>query len=333
MQLARCLEALETSGYRDFEVIVVDDCSTDHTRQIVERYRARYLRTSRNVGPGGARNLGVQHARAGIVVFVDADVVVPPEALQLIVGEFERDLELAALFGSYDEEPAWGNFLSQYKNLMHHYIHQTSNESAATFWAGCGAMRKNVFQQFGGFDAQKYPEPSIEDIELGLRLVKAGYKIRLDKRLQVRHLKKWTLRGLLRADILRRAVPWTRLILATGSLPHDLNLTYGARVSAALVFLLAVLLALLPLSLVGWIQRFSSGNLVLALVWAVVALVVLNWPVYRFFARRRGWWFATLAALAHWFYYLYSLIVFVVLSAVFFARVPVSSLRTATRRS
>ena len=79
-------------------------------------------------------------------LFVDADVVMPPGGLGLIAEDFRRDPELAAVFGSYDDTPAWTTFISQYKNLMHHYVHQTSSESAATFWAGCGAVRKTVFR-------------------------------------------------------------------------------------------------------------------------------------------------------------------------------------------
>jgi len=200
--LPRCLEALSHSEYVQFEVIVVDDCSTDITPQIAERYGARCVRTPRTVGPGGARNLGAQHAGGEILLFVDSDVVMPPGALCLIAEDFRRDPELAAVFGSYDDTPPWTSFISQYKNLMHHYVHQASSESAATFWAGCGAVRKTVFEEFGGFDAATYAVPSIEDIALGLEMARAGRKIQLDKRLAVKHLKRWTFRNLLRADIL-----------------------------------------------------------------------------------------------------------------------------------
>ena len=251
--LARCLEALGRSEYGQFEVIVVDDCSTDNTPQIAERYTARCLRTPRTLGPGGARNLGAQHAGGEILVFVDSDVVMPPGALNLIAEDFRRDPELAAVFGSYDDTPPWTTFISQYKNLMHHYVHQASSESAATFWAGCGAVRKTVFEEFSGFDAATYTVPSIEDIALGLEMVRRDAKSRLDKRLAVKHLKRWTVRNLLRADIFYRAIPWTRLILNTRHLPRDLNLTYASRASSLLVGLLAVGCVLLPFSLSGWI--------------------------------------------------------------------------------
>jgi len=311
LQLPRCLEALRTSEFTDFEVIVVDDCSTDNTPQIVERFRARYLRTPRNIGPGGGRNLGVRDARGEILVFVDADVVVTPGTLGRIAADFDADPDLAAVFGSYDEAPAWSDFLSQYKNLMHHYVHQIASERASTFWCGCGAMRKEVFLQFGGFDTARYPHPSIEDIDLGLRLFKAGRKLLLDKTIQVKHLKKWTVRGLLRADIAYRAIPWSRLILETRSLPADLNLTLASRVSAALVGLLVFGVLALPFAALAWLPWISTMPLLGALAAMVVLLFVLNWHVYAWFAARRGWLFTLGAALVHWAYYFYSGTVFV----------------------
>jgi glycosyltransferase involved in cell wall biosynthesis len=322
LHLPRCLEALMRSARADFEVLVVDDCSTDETGQIAERYGARCLKTPVPMGPGGARNLGASQASGEVLVFVDADVVVPPDALWLIAEEFDRDAELAALFGSYDSAPAWGDFLSQYKNLMHHYVHQKSNERASTFWAGCGAIRRAVFEEFGGFNAEKYPLPSIEDIELGLRMTSAGRKIHLNPRLQVKHLKRWTVRVLLRADILCRAVPWTKLILETRQLPRDLNLTVASRISAALVTLLTLGVLLFPFSVWGSISGLRASVLLGILISLAVVLLALNWDVYAFFIDKRGLRFAMGAVLAHWFYYLYSVVVFVLLTMAHFVRAP-----------
>jgi len=330
--LPRCLEAVGRSEYSDFEVIVVDDCSTDATPQIAARYGARYVRTPQKMGPGGARNLGARHAEGGILVFVDADVVLPSDGLRLIAEDFCRDPELAAVFGSYDNEPAWTSFISQYKNLMHHYVHQTSSERATTFWAGCGAMRKTVFEQFGGFNGVKYTAPSIEDIALGLELSRHGRSIRLDKRLQVKHLKRWTFRNVLRADIFYRAVPWTNLILNSRHLPRDLNLNYASRASSLLVGLLTCTCILLPLTFGGLI-RVPPVSLFVSTAAICVLLLVLNRDVYRFFLRKRGWWFGARAVFAHWFYYLYSGATFFVCIVIHFVQLPFSSARKESIQS
>ena len=68
---------------------------------------------------------------------------------------FAEDLTLDALIGSYDDDPAERDFLSQYKNLMHCFVHQTGNEQASTFWSGCGAIRRDVSLAHSGFRVRR----------------------------------------------------------------------------------------------------------------------------------------------------------------------------------
>jgi glycosyltransferase involved in cell wall biosynthesis len=332
LHLARCLEALVRSEYSDFEVIVVDDCSTDTTPEIADRYGARGLRTPRTGGPGGARNLGARQARGEILVFIDSDVVVPPETLSLLAKDFSRNPDIAAVFGSYDDTPAWPTFISQYKNLMHHYVHQISSESPVTFWAGCGAIRKSVFDEAGGFDEAKYTLPSIEDIALGLQLTQSGRRIFLDKRIQVKHLKRWTFQNLLRADIFYRAIPWSRLILKTRHLPVDLNLNNPSRISSFVVGLVLVVCALMALNLFG-LLRIPLLPLFAALAFLVILLLGLNWATYKFFHQKRGGWFAARAVVLHWLYYLYSGVTFFCCAALHFAGLPFASEHNANKRT
>jgi glycosyltransferase involved in cell wall biosynthesis len=305
--LRRCLQALTSRTGIDCEITVVDDCSTDDTCHIAQEFRVNYLKTGKRAGPGFARNLGAQYARGEILVFVDADVVLRPDSLRLIGDAFHKDPELAALFGSYDEAPAETNFVSQYKNLIHHYVHQSATEIQVSFWAGCGAIRKNIFVEIGGFDVIRFPDASIEDIELGLRLSKAKKKIRLDKNLQGKHLKKWTLPQLLYTDVFCRAIPWTRLILESRTLPRNLNLNYTSRASSTLVGILFLCATSILLQLMVPDSLLLSWNVLLT-VFAVLILIlaILNWPVYLWLARRRGLWFAMRAVWLHWFYYFYS---------------------------
>jgi hypothetical protein len=213
------------------------------------------------------------------------------------------------MFGLYDDQPASKTFVSQFKNLMHHYVHQSSSEVASTFWAGCGAIRKSAFLDLGGFDEVTYTTPSIEDIALGFRLIEQGHQIRLDKRLQAKHLKHWTIPGLLRSDIFARAVPWTKLILSSGHVPRALNLSYSARISSALVGLLAILFAVMPFAVhAASLRAFVS--LVPVAVAISLALLLINANLYLFFRRKRGLWFAAGSVLAHWAYCLYSGITF-----------------------
>jgi glycosyltransferase involved in cell wall biosynthesis len=236
-----CLRAVSIQEYRNFECIVVDDGSKDETLEIARNFPFKIIQVEGGpLGPANARNYGVEHAKGEIILFIDADVIIKPDSLAKVAHEFETHPEITALFGSYDENPASLNFVSQYKNLIHHFVHQQGHENSATFWSGFGAIRRDVFLKLGGFDVKQFPQPSIEDIELGYRLKEAGYKTVLRKEIQVTHLKAWSLMGLLKTDIFYRAVPWTALILRHSNIPNDLNLSISQRISTFL--LLAIML-------------------------------------------------------------------------------------------
>ena len=215
-----------------YEIIVVDDASTDETAAVAEAGGARVIRLADQSGPAAARNAGVEAARAETVLFLDSDVVAHNDVPVRALATLREHPEIAAVFGSYDDAPPAPNFFSQYKNLLHHYVHQTSSEEAGTFWCGCGAIRRSVFLEVGGLDAARYRRPQIEDVELGARLVRRGVRIRLDKAMQVTHLKRWTLGGLLRSDICDRALPWTELLRRGELRGGDLNLKPAHRLSA-----------------------------------------------------------------------------------------------------
>jgi len=221
---------------------VVDDGSTDESRDVAREFGATLLETGHRSGPAYARNLGSKAARGEILFFIDADVCVYPQTLTRVQANFDKDAELAAVIGSYDDLPGAQDFLSLYKNLMHCYVHHNSRREACTFWSGCGAIRKSVFQEHSGFD-ESYERPAIEDIELGYRLARAKKKLVLDTTIAVKHLKRWSFFGLIKTDIMDRGIPWTELILRDKTLPNDLNLQLSQRVSVALVFILIAMAA------------------------------------------------------------------------------------------
>lgn len=295
--LPECLSAVKASAQNsDTEIIVVDDASTDETPAVAASMGVRVLNLEKNSGPAAARNFGAHHAGGEILFFVDADVVLAPGALARAVRILDTRPEFAAVFGSYDAWPRAHGLVSQYRNLLHHFVHQQGNPEASTFWAGCGAIRREIFLAVGGFDAERFPRPSIEDIELGVRLRHAGQRILLDRDIQGTHLKRWKLGTVVRTDITCRAIPWSRLILNSREAPNDLNLERSQRVSAALVMLAAVVL---PLAL------WRVGLLVLPFT-ALLAVVFLNRDLFRFFGRQRGLGFAIACVPLHLLYFLYS---------------------------
>jgi len=251
--LERCLAALEAGEHRPDETVV--------------------QREPAGAGPAAARNLGVAATAADVLVFIDSDVEVHPDALARVVERFDADPGLAALFGAYDDDPADPGLTSRYRNLLHHHVHAGAAGEAETFWAGLGAIRREELEAAGGFDAEAYPVPSVEDIELGMRLRRRGARIVLDPAIRGRHLKAWTPRSMVATDFGRRGVPWARLLLRDGRGSTALNLGWRRRASAAAsVALLGSLLARRP--------RLAAA--------ALLANLMLDRDLYALLARRGG---------------------------------------------
>lgn len=291
----RCLQSLTTLQPPPHEIIVVADGPSDGSWKQAEKYGLKIIPLSASGGPARARNIGAQHAVGDLLFFTDADVTIPSHIIGQIQEAFRNHPEPDALIGSYDDAPFESNFLSQYKNLLHHYVHQTSREQASTFWGACGVIRRDVFIRINGFN-EKYRNPSIEDIELGYRLKKAGYTIQLAKHIQIKHLKHWGIYSLLKADIFYRALPWTDLILNEGKILNDLNLTFSSRICVVAAFMMI-------LSLFG--SFITPGFMIPALL-MMLLLTALNRGVYHFFYYKRGGRFLLQAIPWHWLYFEYS---------------------------
>ena len=283
-QLRRTLPAaLAAAG--EGRVFVVDPASTDATADVVCEYGAELIRLPERVGPAEARNVGLERANADVILFIDSDCMAHIDVVDRVRQAFAADPGLVSLTGSYDVDPPERNFFSQYMNLRHHYTHQRAEKEGASFWAGCGAVRRDVFLSVGGFDPIRFPRPMIEDIELGLRLREQG-RTRLDPDLQVTHLKRWTLRSVVETDIRCRALPWGRLILETG-IPNDLNLRSGQRVAAAVAPIALAGLAIAPVAVLLGMPAMLALSLT-----PVCASLLLQRDALRFFGRLRGYSFA-----------------------------------------
>ena len=270
--LARVLSSLADSTYKPLECLVIDDSSTDGSAQIALEFGTCLVAMEKRGGPAVARNRGASLARGDILFFVDSDVCVRPATLARIAAAFAGDASLSALIGSYDDDPHTKDFLSQYRNLMHHYVHQAGREAASTFWSGCGAIRRTAFQEVSGFN-ESYGRPAIEDIELGYRLHQNHHKVLLDHDLTVKHLKRWTFWSLVKTDIFDRGIPWTELILRDRHMPNDLNIQLSQRVSVALAFLMVAVTAAAAVQWRGYVLTplFALVFFLLARFWADAA--------------------------------------------------------------
>lgn len=322
--LAQCLQSIRASDFEDYELLVSDDGTPDAGAilRIAEQFGARLVRSEARLGAASARNRAAREASGDRLVFFDADVTLHPETLERLAKAFECDAPPDAVIGSYDRQPVAGNRTSQFRNLLHAHAHQRSHCEASTFWTGCGAISRERFVELGGFD-EHYAEQSIEDVELGLRLHRAGGRILLAPEIQVTHHKRWTLSSMVHTDLFRRAIPWTALLRDHG-LPRDLNFRMRDRVASALSALAVILavvalrhgtlwwgfltldlcaVALLQASALGFLAECRGGIFAamcfpLLLIYNVVCVVGLGAGLVRLECRRNRWFLAAVLASA-----------------------------------
>lgn len=294
----RCLEVVDAAG-GDVELIVVFDGEPPAVPGWLERPDVRILATGHRGGPARARNLAAEHAEGDVLLFVDADVELAGDASDRVRGCFAVDPDLVAVFGAYDDEPLCPRLVSRFRNLLHHHTHVAHPGPALTFWSGCGAICRARFLDLGGFD-EGFRFPSVEDIELGMRITAAGGRIVLDPSIRCKHAKSWSLASMIYTDVVHRARPWTHLIAARRMLAPVLNVDWRGRASGVLaVGALVAALAAVRWPPAGWL---AAGCL--------AAVVALNAAFYRLCLRKQGVGFMLASIALHWLYFVYSSLTF-----------------------
>lgn len=296
-----CLDAIRAALRPGDELIVYDDGATDNTNAMAKAAGARILRNEGSPkGPGFGRNAAANVATADLLLFVDADVVIAPDVLDLLAQEIAETGAIAA-FGSYDDNPRSDRYTSLYANLRHHFVHQNGPLEATTFWSGIGMIDRRTFLAFGGYDTALFAHPSIEDVELGVRLKLKGHRIRLVHRAFGTHCKDWSLWRVWHTDVVRRAYPWSALIADGRTQGLDLNVATGERITAFLA--VAGLASLLAIPFSGFAGIAAAGFL--------VGYAVRNRQFFRFLARKLPLPGLAVAVFMHWCYHIYATATFV----------------------
>ena len=286
--LAACLESLQASSRVPHEIIVVDDASTDDTAEIATRFRCRVIRLAENAGAAHAKNRGATEASGDVLFFTDDDVIVARAALEQLTEDF-ADARVAGVVGLLDATIPFDDFASNFKNLWMRFTYERlPRERIGVFYTSIAAMRRQLFQQLGGFD-ESYRGASIaEDTEFGQRAWSAGHWLRLDPRVTATHCKRYTLRQVLVTDYLRaRALTLMRLRKRGQPFFTSVPLFYQLAVPAIAAMLGALFAALVV----------SNWLLVIVSIGLLVTFYVLFFPWLVYLAHARGARFALIGAL------------------------------------
>jgi glycosyltransferase involved in cell wall biosynthesis len=229
-------------------------------------------------GPAAARNFLAMRAQGRYLFFLDADTVPCHDTIARARAIVAEHPGIEAFFGSYDDAPEHPGLISTYRNLLHHYTHQQSaGRTVTTFWCGCGVILRDLYLESGGL-SEFYYRPSIEDIELGLRISQSGVKVWIFPSLQVKHRKLWTLRKWLHTDLFCRGIPWVRLMRSSNQWSSQLNFSWSQRVAAMAAVFFVLSLAGIPIAPV----------LAVAAMGSLILFVSLNYRFFALIAKKRG---------------------------------------------
>jgi glycosyltransferase involved in cell wall biosynthesis len=271
--LGQCLRALQAQTYSPLEIVLVDDRSTDDSVAVAESLGVDVISPSVNSGVSAARNLGADHANGEILLFLDSDIALAPDAVANAVALLSADQRIGAVCGNFDPVPlVRDSLVKEYRNLFRHYYFLCRLGSITGFLpTSILAMPAKVWAQVGPFNTRL---DQSEGADLGERLTDR-YEVHLTDTVRGRHDDDQNLRVALRKIFVR-----TRVQIPFFLQPRYAATTVGSPESrASLAATLTAVTAPLPL---------------LAGPWALVPAVLLGWylaidrRMYRFVFAQRG---------------------------------------------
>ncbi len=291
-EIRLCLEALFQNDLANTEILVVDDSSTDGTSLVISTFPevsgvpTRSLKRDERGGPAAARNEGLRYAQNPYVLFVDADVVLPEQSVYWIretLDLYSHLPEIAGVLGVYSETPPWEDFLSDFKNLYTCFLYKITETRSPFLHTPIFCIKKDLLEMAGGFDSELH---TVEDFRLGLALGSQGYRFIIDRRIQGRHLKRYSLDGIFREDWRRIRDLWTVAISAEGKKYYYRGLRWLRLISVLLPG---------PVVIFGGLAFLDIGFAASAL-FLLLVFYLCNLPFLRYCRRLRGGIFVLKAA-------------------------------------
>jgi len=167
-----CLFAAMSADYT-FEVVAVDDASTDGTAEICNKYPVNLIHLSENHGPAYCRNLGVRSSTGNVLLFLDSDIEFAPDLLGKMLGRLADDADLAGIYTLTSPDPLNRTFTSRYFALQEYLRFMDVIEGGCAAWSfistRCGLLRRSVFEETGGFN-ENFANAAYEDLEFSSRM-------------------------------------------------------------------------------------------------------------------------------------------------------------------
>lgn len=211
-----CLKALYSARHQPFEVIVVDDCSTDNSVEMTGRFPCCLIRLEQQGGASRARNIGAKQSLGDALFFIDVDCVVQDDTILHAINAYDRNRALV-IGGSYTPIAFDDTFFSTFQSIFINYSELRKIEPDYIA-AHAMVIDKDIFEKSGGF-----PEdfsPIIEDVEFSHRLKRSGHRLIMDRAILVRHIFNYDLRRSL-SNAFRKSKYWLVYSMGNRDLTAD----------------------------------------------------------------------------------------------------------------
>lgn len=183
--LESTLKSVIRSKFKNYEIIVVDDCSTDKSLDIVKKYPCKIIKLKKKSGPAIARNIGASVARGKYLFFIDSDITFGKNAIKELVKTFKTTDADAVCCGNWMDALNPGAVPS-YWAMTKFYDWNSEKDWITVFTTNRGAVKRSVFKKLCGFKTS-YNQADVEDLEFGYRLIEKNYKIFLNKKIHIKH--------------------------------------------------------------------------------------------------------------------------------------------------
>ena len=276
-----CLRAaLAVAEPRGWEVIVVNDGSTDETVSLVEAFGVSILHHDRSRGAAATRNHGARVSKSDILIFLDSDVVVPEDTLPILVDRLRETPEFHATGAHASPRNLTPSWSAHFVALRHSHAFyckpMTDIVGVSCFQSECGAVRRGVFEHIGGFP-EKYSAAGMEDYEFGHEMERLGYiNVLLADAAYDHHYR--TLWPRCR-EVARRTARWLPLVFRRRRMESK-GMGASSRDSFSFLLTPPILAGVLVgfFHPVGWF--IAGGAALLQIVW--------EWPFLRFAHREHG---------------------------------------------
>ncbi|GBE57165.1 putative glycosyltransferase EpsJ [bacterium BMS3Abin01] len=301
--LETVLAAVYQSSFRDFEVVIVNDCSTDNSLQVLsglsDRFPYRLVDFQENLGVSKARNAGADAARGDIILFIDADCVVQPHTMARCVAAMEQE-DRICVGGAYTTEPWDKGFFNTFQSIYINHV-ETKVENPDYIATHCMAIRKDTFRKFGGFITDSFigHAASVEDVELSHRMLAAGYRLSRPQDILVQHIFGYNFRKSVK-NAVKKSKYWTMYSLKNRDVMKDSGAaSYELKTNVGTQALNLGLLVALLLTGKWW--------LLLPMAALFLANLAVSFRLLLLIKREQGWWF--LARAMAYFMLVYPIVV------------------------